>query len=109
MALDAGMSWHAASVATRIPYSTVRKHARLTARRATGPALSRQYIRMAEVKTRPSVFAGSSSEWLMVDPPACKAEKIARGNQPPGRKSELPRVQRKGAGAPRLYPLRGSH
>lgn len=29
MALDEGMSWHAASVATRIPYSTVRKHARL--------------------------------------------------------------------------------
>jgi DNA invertase Pin-like site-specific DNA recombinase len=28
MVLDAGMSWHAASVATRIPYSTVRKHAR---------------------------------------------------------------------------------
>jgi hypothetical protein len=25
----AGMSWHAASLATRIPYSTVRKHARL--------------------------------------------------------------------------------
>lgn len=29
MALDAGMSWHAASVETRIAYSTVRKHARL--------------------------------------------------------------------------------
>ena len=29
MALDAGMSWHAAGVATRIPYSTVRKHAKL--------------------------------------------------------------------------------
>jgi DNA invertase Pin-like site-specific DNA recombinase len=29
MALDAGMSWHTASVATRIPYSTARKHARL--------------------------------------------------------------------------------
>jgi DNA invertase Pin-like site-specific DNA recombinase len=29
MALDGGMSWHAASLATRIPYSTVRKHARL--------------------------------------------------------------------------------
>jgi DNA invertase Pin-like site-specific DNA recombinase len=28
-ALDTGMSWHAASVATRIPYATVRKHARL--------------------------------------------------------------------------------
>ncbi len=29
MVLDAGMSWHAASVTTRIAYSTVRKHARL--------------------------------------------------------------------------------
>jgi DNA invertase Pin-like site-specific DNA recombinase len=29
MALDAGVSWHAASVATSIPYSTVKKHARL--------------------------------------------------------------------------------
>ena len=29
MALDTGMSWHAASLATRIAYSTVRKHARL--------------------------------------------------------------------------------
>ena len=29
MVLDNGASWHAASVATRIPYSTVRKHARL--------------------------------------------------------------------------------
>jgi DNA invertase Pin-like site-specific DNA recombinase len=29
MVLDTGMSWHAASVATRIAYSTVRKHARL--------------------------------------------------------------------------------
>lgn len=29
MALDTGMSWHAASVAIRIPYATVRKHARL--------------------------------------------------------------------------------
>jgi DNA invertase Pin-like site-specific DNA recombinase len=29
MALEAGMTWHAASVAVRIPYSTVRKHARL--------------------------------------------------------------------------------
>ncbi|MGH7092199.1 MAG: recombinase family protein [Stellaceae bacterium] len=29
MALEAGMSWHAASVAVHIPYSTVRKHARL--------------------------------------------------------------------------------
>ena len=29
MALDAGMSWHAASRATQIAYSTVRKHARL--------------------------------------------------------------------------------
>jgi hypothetical protein len=29
VALDGGMSWHAASLATRIPYSTVRKHARL--------------------------------------------------------------------------------
>jgi DNA invertase Pin-like site-specific DNA recombinase len=29
MALDAGMSWHAASKTTRIPYTTVRKHARL--------------------------------------------------------------------------------
>jgi DNA invertase Pin-like site-specific DNA recombinase len=27
--LDGGIRWHAASVATRIPYSTVRKHARL--------------------------------------------------------------------------------
>jgi DNA invertase Pin-like site-specific DNA recombinase len=29
MALDAGMSWHAASVETHLAYSTVRKHARL--------------------------------------------------------------------------------
>jgi hypothetical protein len=29
MALDAGMTWHAASVAAKIPYSTARKHARL--------------------------------------------------------------------------------
>jgi DNA invertase Pin-like site-specific DNA recombinase len=29
MALDAGMSWHAASVETQLAYSTVRKHARL--------------------------------------------------------------------------------
>ena len=29
MALDAGMSWHAASAATRIAYSTLRKHASL--------------------------------------------------------------------------------
>lgn len=29
MALDSGMSWYAASVATRIPYSSVRKQARL--------------------------------------------------------------------------------
>jgi DNA invertase Pin-like site-specific DNA recombinase len=29
MALDAGMNWHAASLATRLPYSTVRKHAKL--------------------------------------------------------------------------------
>ena len=29
MALDSGMSWHAASVTTRIPYSSVRKQARL--------------------------------------------------------------------------------
>jgi DNA invertase Pin-like site-specific DNA recombinase len=28
MALDAGTSWHAASIATGIPYSTVKKHAR---------------------------------------------------------------------------------
>ena len=28
-ALDGGKSWHAASIATRIPYSTVKKHARL--------------------------------------------------------------------------------
>jgi DNA invertase Pin-like site-specific DNA recombinase len=27
--LDAGMSWHATSVATHLPYSTVRKHAKL--------------------------------------------------------------------------------
>lgn len=27
-ALDGGKSWHAVSVATRIPYSTVKKHAR---------------------------------------------------------------------------------
>ena len=41
MALDAGMSWHAASVATRIAYSTVRKHARLmgySPQRGTNPA-----------------------------------------------------------------------
>jgi DNA invertase Pin-like site-specific DNA recombinase len=29
IALNTGMSWHAASVAVHIPYSTVRKHARL--------------------------------------------------------------------------------
>ena len=29
MALDAGMNWHAASLVTRIKYSTLRKHARL--------------------------------------------------------------------------------
>ena len=29
MALDTGMSWHAASIAVKIPFSTVRKHARL--------------------------------------------------------------------------------
>jgi putative DNA-invertase from lambdoid prophage Rac len=29
MALNTGMSWHAASVAVHISYSTVRKHARL--------------------------------------------------------------------------------
>lgn len=29
MALETGMSWHAASKATHIPYTTVRKHARL--------------------------------------------------------------------------------
>jgi DNA invertase Pin-like site-specific DNA recombinase len=29
MVLDAGISWHAASVAAHIPYSTARKHARL--------------------------------------------------------------------------------
>jgi hypothetical protein len=28
-ALDTGTSWHAVSRATRIPYSTVKKHARL--------------------------------------------------------------------------------
>jgi DNA invertase Pin-like site-specific DNA recombinase len=28
-ALDTGQSWHAVSVATKIPYSTVKKHARL--------------------------------------------------------------------------------
>src|SRR5580704_10393279 len=28
MALDTGLSWHAASIATGIPYSTVKKHAR---------------------------------------------------------------------------------
>ena len=28
MALDAGQNWHAASIATGIPYSTVKKHAR---------------------------------------------------------------------------------
>jgi hypothetical protein len=27
-ALDGGKSWHAVSIATRIPYSTVKKHAR---------------------------------------------------------------------------------
>ena len=27
-ALDGGNSWHAVSIATRIPYSTVKKHAR---------------------------------------------------------------------------------
>jgi DNA invertase Pin-like site-specific DNA recombinase len=29
LALDTGMSWHAVSIAVHIPYSTVRKHARL--------------------------------------------------------------------------------
>jgi DNA invertase Pin-like site-specific DNA recombinase len=28
-ALDTGSSWHAISLATKIPYSTVKKHARL--------------------------------------------------------------------------------
>ena len=28
-ALDTGQSWHSASLATKIPYSTVKKHARL--------------------------------------------------------------------------------
>ena len=38
MALDAGQNWHAASVATGIPYSTVKKHARaLGYAPATGP------------------------------------------------------------------------
>ena len=36
MALDTGMSWHAASIAAKIPFSTVRKHARLMGYRPPG-------------------------------------------------------------------------
>jgi hypothetical protein len=42
MALDSGASWHAVSQKTRIPYATVKKHARAMGyaprRRSTGAA-----------------------------------------------------------------------
>jgi DNA invertase Pin-like site-specific DNA recombinase len=40
MVLDAGMSWHAASVETHLAYSTVRKHARLMGYQPPGRSAS---------------------------------------------------------------------
>ncbi len=59
-ALDAGMSSHAASVATRIAYSTVRKHARLMGyepRARTSPPA--READMVEAGARPAVFTAA--------------------------------------------------
>ncbi len=39
-ALDGGNSWHSVSIATRIPYSTVKKHARALGYKPPGRVLS---------------------------------------------------------------------
>jgi hypothetical protein len=51
MALDAGMTWYAASVATRSAYSTVRKHARLMGYEPTRRIDRRLMPEIPEVET----------------------------------------------------------
>jgi DNA invertase Pin-like site-specific DNA recombinase len=80
MALDKGLSWHAASVATSIPYSTVRKHARLM---GYAPRENASWSR---------------SLWLVnLSAPSPK-------NVPPGRSQERQRVQRTAKGPVSITP-----